>query len=78
MARLTIKDGKFSSDSYVRVTRDYACDCGAKFVITIDWPENVSVNGAVTFNNITCNQCAQPIALPEAHYYVENYRLLTK
>lgn len=69
---------QLSADSYVRVSREYECSCGAKFTVTTDWPEGLTVNGAVNFNNVNCNQCGEPVRLPNGHHYVENYRLLTK
>ena len=77
MARITIKNGQLSSDLLVQVKRDHVCECGAKSVLTAEWPEGLSVNGAVNFN-VKCPQCGVPVTLPDGHHYVENYRLLTK
>lgn len=77
MANVTIKNGVMTSTVSVQVTRDYLCSCGAKSVLTVDWPEGVTVNAPVNFN-IKCPSCGANVALPSGHHYVENYRLLSK
>lgn len=77
MPRLIFKDGKLSAEVYVHVTRDYACECGAKFTITMNMPENVSYNGQINVN-ANCPTCNQPVVIPAGHHYIENYKLLTK
>jgi hypothetical protein len=74
---LDVNTKQLSSDSYVRATREYDCSCGTRSTIAVDWPEGLTVEGPVDINS-NCIHCGQRITFPPAHYYVENYRLLTK
>ncbi len=78
MPEITIKDGKVSAVSYVQCTRDHLCDCGAKFTITMNWPESVICNGSITVKNTACPTCGEKVVIPHGKHYVENFKLLTK
>lgn len=80
MARLNFdaKTGQWSSEVNVQVTIDHVCGCGEKHTVTLNWPEGLTVKGALNIANQKCTRCDAPIAFPEAQYYVENYRLLSK
>ena len=70
--------GDLTARNCVQATKDHQCDCGTKFTITLDWPENVTANSQITLNNAVCPTCRAPVVLPTASYYVENFRLLSK
>ena len=77
MPQITFKDGVISAVSYVQVTRDYICSCGAKNTITMNLPEGVSYNGTITVK-ANCPKCNEPVVIPHGHHYIENYKLLTR
>lgn len=72
------KTGSMSAVSHVQASYDHECECGAKFSLTVDWPENLVVNSTINFNNVKCPSCQTAVILPRGEYYVENFRLLRK
>jgi hypothetical protein len=77
MPPITIKNGVVSAVAYVQVTREQACDCGAKNTITMSMPEGVSYTGAINVK-ANCPSCGKPVTIPHGHHYIENFKLLTK
>lgn len=77
MSKISFKDGKLSAEVYVQVTREYICDCGSQFTITINMPEGVTYNGRINVN-ANCQNCGKPVVIPEGHHYIEGYQLLTE
>lgn len=73
-----IKDGNLLAVSYVRATRSYECVCGEKLGITIDWPEGLTQQGAISVTGSTCPKCSRPVVLPRARYWVDDFRLLSE
>ena len=68
MPKYTLKNGEFSSGTYLQVTGELACDCGKKLTVQMQWPEGLTVNGEINVINQKCPQCGD----------IENYRLLSK
>lgn len=75
---LDSKAAELSTKSYVRASLDRECQCGNRFQVTMEWPENLTVNGPLSIDNACCPVCAEHVVLPEACYYVENFHLLSK
>jgi hypothetical protein len=73
-----LKTRNVSATCYVQASFDYECQCGHKLKITTEWPENLTVDGEVNFANIGCPKCKKPVSLAKAHYWVENFQLLSK
>ncbi|MCP2041680.1 hypothetical protein L1281_002291 [Neisseria sp. HSC-16F19] len=67
-----------SAQQYVRATADHTCPCGHQISFQIDWPQNVSMNTQISVSDLACPRCHSPVVLPRAHYFVEDYRLLSK
>ena len=67
-----------SALSNVQVSFNYKCECGNEIQGTMEWPENLNVNGSVIVGNEKCHVCHDPVILPKAHYYVDGFRLLSK
>lgn len=76
--RFDSRTKQWSSDSYVHATSDYTCSCGAHCIVTIDWPQGVIVEGAVIVSDKNCTRCGAATKFPEAHYYIEGSRLLSR
>lgn len=72
------KKGTVSAVSMVRASREYECSCGHRFSFTVDWPEGLTQNGAMTINGVQCPKCSQPAVLPAARHWVENFQLLSR
>jgi hypothetical protein len=68
--KIQIKDGVITPESYVKVTGQYTCSKGTVNNLTLDWPEGVIVNGAITLKNIQCPCCAEPIVIPTGKHFV--------
>ncbi len=78
MPTITIKDGKLTAEVYIQCTRDHECPCGQSMTLTVNMPEDVTVNGAITVDNVHCPSCGEVVVIPTGRHYVENYRLLTE
>ena len=77
MTNLTISpEGKVSSDTLVQAAIDYRCDCGATFSLALEWPENLTVQGEVFIDSVSCPKCGSPIKLRKGKYHVENFKLV--
>lgn len=70
--------GELTAKVYVQVTREHECKCGSRSTIGMEWPEGVTVNGEINIKQAKCPKCGEPIVLPKASYYVENFRLLDR
>lgn len=64
-----------SAFSSVRASCQHTCDCGQQFTLTIDWPEGLRTNGALSLTGCSCPVCQLPVNLPAAQYWVEDYQL---
>jgi hypothetical protein len=78
MPTITIKDDKLTAEVYVQCTREHECTCGQCMTLTMNMPEDVTVNGAITVDNAKCPSCGETVVIPAGRHYVENYRLLTE
>lgn len=67
--------GTISAVSNVLVSREHTCACGTNFTFTLEWPENLTQQGAISINGATCPSCQQPIHLPKGRYWAENFEL---
>lgn len=69
------KAGTLSAVSNLQVSREHTCDCGAQFTFTMEWPENLTYEGAISLKQGQCPMCHQPVLLPKARYWVEAFQL---
>lgn len=70
MANLTIKpDGSISSKNYTETFHLHTCSSGTRCKITLQWPEDLIINGQVTVTGEKCFCCQEPIILPKAKYF---------
>lgn len=72
MPQITIKDGKFSSDSYVKAVGQYTCPKGTTIDFTLDWPQGVTMDTTLTVQNLKCPCCGETAVLPTGKYYVQD------
>ena len=77
MPEITLKDGHLSAVSYVQCTRAFECQCGHNLTITMDLPEGVTYNGAITVD-ANCPLCNEQVVIAKGLHYIEDYKLLTR
>lgn len=76
--RFNPETGQIDADIYIQATCDLKCSCGNPMSISINLPEGLVINASINIADISCNACGAPITLPAAHYWVENYKLMSK
>lgn len=69
MPEFTFEDGKLSSNSYVKATRQYTCGKGTVSQLTLDMPEGLTVHGAITVN-AQCPCCGEKVVIPTGKHSV--------
>lgn len=72
------KDGNVNFFALTQIHAKYHCGCGEILNLTLDWPDNTTVNGELNVSNITCPKCGKPVKFPKASYKAENGNLVAK
>jgi hypothetical protein len=75
MAKFTIKDGNLTAETYVKATRPYTCSKGTDSTLNLDWPEGLTLNGAISVNS-KCPCCDEPVAIPTGKHSVNSEGVL--
>lgn len=71
MPTYEIKDGVLSANSYVKATRQYTCKKGTGSVVTLDMPEGLTVQGAISVN-AQCPCCGEKVEIPTGTHRVNS------
>ncbi|HYW57699.1 MAG TPA: hypothetical protein VE934_12105 [Polaromonas sp.] len=69
------KTGSMKALSNLQISFTHLCECGYKIAGTMEWPEGLISTGSVSISDVKCPQCAQPVLLPRAEYYAEEFEL---
>lgn len=72
------KTGSMKAVSNLQVSFEYTCECGLKSSGTMEWPEGLTTTGTVSVGAAKCPQCLQPVVLPKAEYWAEDFQLKSK
>lgn len=70
--------GVLSAASYVQANCDYKCTCGREFQISLQWPEGLEAQGAISVTNAVCPSCSAPVIIPTGRHYLDGLELKTE
>lgn len=76
--RFNRETGQIDADIYIQTTCEVKCHCGNPMTIVLSLPEGLSVRASINITDVACGACGQSVVLPEAHYWIENYRLMSE
>ena len=77
MATFSIKpDGTLEAKVFCHASFDYTCQCGEKFTVSCNLPENIIFHSTLNIDGIVCPACGRGIALPRGRYTVRDYKLV--
>ena len=77
MPKMTIdKYGNVSFFALTQIQAKYHCSCGEILNLTLDWPDDTTINGELDISNATCPRCGKPVKFPKASYKAENGKLI--